>query len=372
MKTRKTCYGCSACAYVCKHGAIVMKHDTDGFMYPSVDSKKCVSCGLCHKVCPSNDGCLPIKTYAGQIKAKDILLKCASGGAFTSIAEKFITEGGCVYAAADCMNEPPSFIAIDTIEDLYKVQGSKYFQVDLKETDYSNIYLLLKASKKILFCGTPCQTAAVKNVFKRFSDNLYTIDLICGGTPSYKVVKQYRDYKEKLFNSKLKEHCFRAKDKTNFHGYQSRLIFEDGRVVKYLGMKDEYTRLFSCGIILRNSCYNCEFSTDVRNSDVTIGDYWGITGNSKFYTEKGSGVSVLLCNTDKGVNMIESLNNLELEVAEIEYIKKYQRPLRNKANKRFERPLFMWLLNILPFVVAEKIVNYRYFIKKIIKLGKNG
>ena len=45
------CCGCTACASICAHDAIVMKSDVLGFLYPKVDKEKCIDCGLCEKVC---------------------------------------------------------------------------------------------------------------------------------------------------------------------------------------------------------------------------------------------------------------------------------------------------------------------------------
>ena len=47
------CCGCSACLNICPQGAITMKENDEGFLYPYIDEDKCVKCGLCKKVCPS-------------------------------------------------------------------------------------------------------------------------------------------------------------------------------------------------------------------------------------------------------------------------------------------------------------------------------
>lgn len=51
FENKKTCCGCSACASICPKGAIEMKPDDQGFIYPVVNSNLCVSCGACKKVC---------------------------------------------------------------------------------------------------------------------------------------------------------------------------------------------------------------------------------------------------------------------------------------------------------------------------------
>ena len=46
------CSGCTACMNVCAHGAIEMKENGEGFVFPAKNNDKCVDCGLCEKVCP--------------------------------------------------------------------------------------------------------------------------------------------------------------------------------------------------------------------------------------------------------------------------------------------------------------------------------
>lgn len=366
MRHKDTCYGCGACEYICKHGAISMHKDSEGFTYPSINKELCISCGLCKTICPENNGNHPIQTFAGRIINPDILYRCASGGAFTSIASSFIKQGGVVFAASDKIGQEPTFIKISDVKDLYKVQGSKYFQIELNKSVFNDIKDSLKQTK-VLFCGTPCQVAAVKKTFNRFSEKLTTIDLICGGTPSYKLVKQYRRYIEKKHKSTLVEHIFRAKDNPNIHNYQTRLVFSNNQINNIIGLDDEYSRLFASGITLRKSCYNCEFSNDRRMGDITIGDFWGITKHSKFYDRCGYGVSLFICNSLTGVELVNSTDGIETEEVKFEDIKSHNRPLRAKAPKRWERILSLKVMNILPFRIATNIVCYRWLIKKILK-----
>ena len=66
---KSECTGCGACYQICKFGAIVMKADEKGFLYPEVRLDKCTQCGACTKVCvlknnpPNTSG---YKVYAGQ------------------------------------------------------------------------------------------------------------------------------------------------------------------------------------------------------------------------------------------------------------------------------------------------------------------
>lgn len=83
FKNKITCCGCGACASICPKGAISMKPDNQGFIYPVIDSNLCVSCGACKKVCAyQNESSLhkPVQAYAAVNKAKEQLEKSASGG----------------------------------------------------------------------------------------------------------------------------------------------------------------------------------------------------------------------------------------------------------------------------------------------------
>ncbi len=52
VKEKVNCCGCSACANICKTGAVTMVEDKEGFLYPQVSDELCVRCYMCLKVCP--------------------------------------------------------------------------------------------------------------------------------------------------------------------------------------------------------------------------------------------------------------------------------------------------------------------------------
>ena len=58
IKDKKHCSGCTACESICLKECIQMKADEEGFLYPAVDTEKCIHCGACNRVCPIQN---PIK-----------------------------------------------------------------------------------------------------------------------------------------------------------------------------------------------------------------------------------------------------------------------------------------------------------------------
>ena len=51
IEKKEQCCACGACVSACARGAIQMKADEAGFMFPTVDEAQCVECGRCLDVC---------------------------------------------------------------------------------------------------------------------------------------------------------------------------------------------------------------------------------------------------------------------------------------------------------------------------------
>lgn len=102
LKDKKRCCGCSACLQMCPRKCISLYEDEEGFLYPQVDISFCIDCGLCEEVCPElyqGDICKPLEVYAAKNPNEDIRWQSSSGGVFTLLAEKIISEGGVVFGA---------------------------------------------------------------------------------------------------------------------------------------------------------------------------------------------------------------------------------------------------------------------------------
>jgi formate hydrogenlyase subunit 6/NADH:ubiquinone oxidoreductase subunit I len=50
-KQKENCCGCTACYAICPVQAIVMELDEEGFLYPVINSEKCIRCYKCLSVC---------------------------------------------------------------------------------------------------------------------------------------------------------------------------------------------------------------------------------------------------------------------------------------------------------------------------------
>lgn len=358
------CTGCAACERVCPVGCIEMTPDQDGFNCPQIDKAACIDCGKCEKACPLNSNALqrPEKSYCYVAKDSSILSSSASGGAFSSIARAFVSGGGVVVAVSDDVQKGSSFELVSTGEELSTFAGSKYYQCDLRSSDFEKIESALKQELLVLFCGTPCQVLAVKNAIpKRLQHGLNLIDIICQGVPSRTSIDTYRREVEKRKGSKLVQHVFRVKVKGEEGHYVSRLSFADGDCCDQIGGDDLFTRAFMYQVSLRESCYQCPFARQERTGDLTLGDYWSESLEEGYV--RGS-TSLILENTKKGAELLGRLGDLgciqrvPLEAATADNI-----PLHHPVSRPFARSFFYPLMRKFGFMRASKLCCWRYSLK---------
>jgi len=260
------CTGCGMCSNVCPKNAIEMSEGERGFVYPKIDKNLCIECNLCRNKCPSNvfqaTETNVKKVYVSWNKDKKIRKNSSSGGIFTEIAKKIIEQGGVVCGVAWNEEFHPHHILVNRTKDISKLQGSKYSQ-----SITGDIYKLIKEKLDkgilILFSGTPCQNAALKSFLGKNYQNLYSIDLVCHGVPSNKMLDNYLF----LFEKDIQNVRLRHKDP--FWDYSFvRIDFKDGTKYQKLTIEDDYFNLFNVGFTLRNSCHNCQYANTNRKGDI--------------------------------------------------------------------------------------------------------
>lgn len=323
VKNKETCCGCGACKYKCPVDAITMREDEKGFIYPFIDENKCINCGLCTKICPFElpSDSSPVACYASANLDDDQKYKSTSGGVFAAIATNFIMTGGVVCGASLKVIKGKvnvKHVLVNNLHDLEFLQGSKYVKSSLDDV-LPEIKKMLKKNIKVLFSGTPCQVAAIKKLFTKYDNILYTIDIICHGTPSEKFLN---DYLKLISKNELLDLKFRDKQ----FGWSLKGIASYRNSIRIITPNNSsYYYLFLKGEIYQDSCYKCPYTSKNRVGDLTIGDYWGIQkynpeliieNNGPFNTIEG--VSCLLENTSKGSELIQKSKDT-LTVRKIEY-----------------------------------------------------
>ena len=141
-------------------------------------------------MCTDNSYAEPIVKAAWNLD-NDIRVKSTSGGVFSAIAEKFISNGGYIVAAEFVENFRIQHTIISDKKDINKLRQTKYAQSELSDL-FVKIKKLLYEDNYVMFVGTPCQVAGLKNFLLKDYEKLLTIDLICRGVISQKIYIDYQ------------------------------------------------------------------------------------------------------------------------------------------------------------------------------------
>lgn len=300
LASKKECTGCQACLYACAKSAISMEEDELGFLFPRIDSQKCISCGACQKSCPVlREGCFSGgQPDAYAIISNDDRKKSSSGGAFSVFARYVLAKGGVVFGA--CMDNSLRVFHtyIESVDDLDVLRGSKYVQSFIGSS-YKDARNFLKQGRIVLFSGTPCQIAGLYAFLgkDRFENRLITLDLVCHGVPNQRVFDKYceklsSEYKKR---GRVSNYLFRKLDSWSLI---TSVKFENEKKWRSLDGSDNlYMQMFFKGWTYRESCLSCSYANIKRPGTFTIADFWGIGRHGvPFKKNIASGVSLVLDN----------------------------------------------------------------------------
>lgn len=253
------------------------------------------------------------KVYAGRLKDKYSLLRSSSGGAFVALSDVFLDNGDAVVCAVyNYQTHTAEFKLVQNREERDAAIGSKYMQ-----SKPGRIYIVAEEwlkknpKKKLLFVGMGCQADGFRKFaeLKGFRERVWVADIICHGSPSPKL---WREYAQSLEKREGKITYLTFKDKRN--GWRVPMAFvkiNDQEVP----IKD-YVKAFYSRCALRPSCYECPYATTERKTDLTIGDFWHIEETiPDFYNKDGT--SLFLIHTDRGETLFEQIkDNLDYKLSD--------------------------------------------------------
>lgn len=300
--------------------------------------------------------CLGLKAYSGYFKDTEKLLQSSSGGAATVISELILMGGGVVFGSVYSADfRTPEFACIERKEDLFRLKGSKYAETSRRifhEGEYKALWPVvaekLEAGLTVLFTGLGCDVAALKSFLRaRGTDTskLYTIDLICYGATLQEVHRQYIESLERKFKSGIINFTVRYKK----HGWTPPYIlaeFGNGRRFETDFYASDYGKAFA--LYARRACYGCNFRGKNHQSDITVGDFWGLTKNMPGWNKNG--VSIMISRTEKGEELIRKIDT-------------------DKFSLREENSEFAISHNSMYFMRREKIADYDKFCEDLKSVG---
>lgn len=317
VDSKERCCGCTACVSICPKKCITMEADKEGFSYPVVNKQECVNCGLCEKICPvlnkKENKAEETVAYAVYAKEEELRRSSSSGGTFSLIADRILNNGGYVCGCAFDSDFKAEHIVINEPADIAKLRGSKYVQSDLRDS-YVRIKELLEAGRQVLFSGTACQIEGLRSFLRKPYDNLFLIDIVCHGVPSPKVWECYKAYQETQYGSEISDISFRDK-RYGWVNYRVKLDFENGQTYLSRSWDDVYMKSYIKDIISRPACYECRFRQWHRESDITLGDFWGVEQVLPEWNDD-RGVSLVMVHSKKGRDMLNSLSG-QVELKEV-------------------------------------------------------
>ena len=374
--TKTDCNGCGTCALRCPAKAITMEKDSEGFLYPKINLKKCINCGLCRKICSNNPkkNSYKIKAYAAKNKDLNERLCSTSGGIFKIIANDIISRGGVVFGVKFDKNLYAVHGYATTLKDCQYFSYSKYIRSDLKDT-YKKVEEFLKQDKWVLFTGTPCQNYGLKMYLRKDYKKLILCEIICHSNPSPKVFHLYIKNIEKINKKKVNNYYFRNKNEKMKN--QPYVIFSDGSTKIY----NEFNKAFGEMLISRPSCYNCQFCDLNRKADITIGDFWGIEKVFPKLDDK-KGISLLCINSEKGAEEFERIKDkIDFLETEVTTAFKYNHHCNVKPHKKRdiffkgisdgiinENNIIKYMNKYVKVPLYKKVINKsKRVVKKIIK-----
>lgn len=341
IKDKSQCCGCEVCVQRCPKRCISLVEDKEGFLYPSVDKKVCVECGLCEKVCPiinQSTERQPRVVYAAINPDSDVRYSSSSGGIFSALADAVLIQGGVVFGVCWDKDWRLVFDYTENKEDLFRFRGSKYLQAYVGDA-YIRVEHFLKIGRQVLFTGTPCQIAALRRYLKKDYDNLLMVDVICHGVPSPGVFRAYLSEeiaqvaisnKKKSVSLSSKSYIAERNLLNTADWHIEDIQFRDKRLgwkkfsftlclatMSAVGEKNSvslssllneniFMRGFLRDFYLRPSCYSCSAKSGRSGSDITLGDFWGINElNPEIDDDRG--VSAVTINSDKGALLFDAL-----------------------------------------------------------------
>ncbi|MCM1138978.1 MAG: Coenzyme F420 hydrogenase/dehydrogenase, beta subunit C-terminal domain [Muribaculum sp.] len=272
-----------------------------GALYPKIDQSKCIDCGLCAKTCPNNsvvEFYTPQKVYAAWSLDNSDRDSSTSGGLGSVLTSFFIENGGAVYGAVVRSGVVVEHARATTMEEAQLFKKSKYVQSHISPEIIKSIKIDLKNGLHVLFTGTPCQIAGVRNA-THSHPNLTTVDIICHGVPPLHILHEHI----KMTGNDIESiDSFSTRDTD---GYILSLI-KNGNIVYRKPLSDDaYLYGFQYSLFLRDNCYACKYTRPERQSDITIGDFWGL-GETSYPHKK---VSAVMVNTGKGAELIANVKS---------------------------------------------------------------
>lgn len=151
--------------------------------------------------------------------------------------------------------------------------------------------------------------------------------MICHGSPSPQLLEKFLE-ENKVNIHTIENLKFRNKTAFGLESGYKRISFD--------AQQDLYTFAFLTSLDYTENCYSCRYATLDRVSDITLGDSWGSELSRE---EQKKGISLILCQTEKGVELVKSAG-FELEEVDLDKAVTANHQLRHPSEMPDKRNTF--------------------------------
>lgn len=309
--SQQLCHSCGACFACCDNGSIDYAESIGGYVFPRINARTCIHCGLCYEVCPgwhfgkTLTAQMPEDPFVGYIdfceigRAKDegVFLNGQSGGVATAFLTHLFETGQIEVAIVAVMKEsiPPKgdVLVVTNPSDLIKAQKSKYSPIPILKA----IRDIASVKGGVALTGLPCHMHGLYNLSDTLpilrQHNIFKIGLVCDRVMTSSAIDFLG---EKAFPSvPIKNLVWRDKLRPSYPGNPvvTTVTGEDFLLTHRLRMaiKDFFTPL------------RCRLCFDKLNifSDLVLGDPHGIKEADRL-----NGETLVFVRTEKGMKLVES------------------------------------------------------------------
>ena len=286
-----------------------MKPSEEGFLFPVVEEKRCVGCGLCTNACHAlnpPEKSSPRKAFAAWARDDSIRTTSSSGGVYSVLGEHIRETGGVISGCRFDGDMVLKHELCDRPGGTARFRGSKYVQC-FTDGIYRKIKQELDRDRTVLFTGTPCQTAGLLTYLGRSYEKLFTCDLVCHGVPSQKIFRSYLERHRLAPDPECSVIAFR--DLKGWGDFYMRISGPDNSQWRSDDATNEFLRAFLSGYDYNEACYECPYACMERTGDLTLADFWGIGKSVPFDADPSKGCSLIFVNTEKGGKLLQAVRD---------------------------------------------------------------
>ena len=141
---------------------------------------------------------------------------------------------------------------------------------------------------------------------------------------------------EALIFSSQHNYSIETMDRMKFRNKTNKRLYDENfNTMTDPLIRDSYILSFLSGLNYTENCYSCKYAKLDRVSDITLGDSWGSVQKQ----EEARGISLILCQTEKGQSLLKR-SDIQLCDVDIANAIRNNKQLSSPTKKNSKREFF--------------------------------